>query len=58
MDRMIPDLMGDERVSVVAGDAVSVQAFRDVPFEWDPTGLWVDPWVLVANGVARVYIDK
>ena len=58
MGRMTTVLMGGERVSVVAGGAASAQAFHDVPFESDPTGLWVDPGVLVANGVMRVYIDR
>ena len=55
MGRMSTGLMGGERASVVAAN---LRAFRDVRFKWDPCGLWVDPWVLVANGVMLVYIGQ
>ena len=55
MGSMATVLMGGERASMVAANLL---VFRDVRFEWDPSGLWVDPGVLVANGVMRVYIGQ
>ena len=55
MGNVVTVLMGGERASVVAAN---LRAFRDVRFEWDPSGLWVDPGILVANGVMRVCIGQ
>ena len=55
MGSMAMVLMGGERVSVVAAN---LRSLRGVRFEWDPSGLWVDLEVIVANGVMRVYIGQ
>ena len=55
MGRMSTGLMGGERASVVAAN---LRASRDVRFEWNPSGLWVDPGVLVVKVMMRVYIGQ